>query len=221
MGKYVAESVTIASIWPGKLPPLQKYVGEHPRDTRGRCTTYELEPVPRGGKTFTLEVYDGFESVRDWIESAEQGTQIVKSNPVDCREIAENLVREWAGNFVDVPANAGLGIKIIRGSVPHVDELRDMKEELSRFANWQFQKAEQHARLNEWKEISETMRVCAKWLGQDRIWSEPQKAGELTACAACRETISSLASVCPKCGTKLKALPPELAALNEPVEATA
>jgi hypothetical protein len=215
MGKYVADSVYIASIWPGKLNPIQKMVGAEPDDSKGRCTTYQLAPVPRRAKACVIEVTDGFETCRDWIQSAEQGREINNLRPVDCKQIAANLVAEWAGGFVDSPHGAGLGIRIISGSVPHEDELREMHNELSAFCEWSFQEAERHARLNEWREITATMRECAKWLGRDRLWSEPQKSGDLVPCAACQTPISNKALVCPQCGTKLKALTPELAKLEE------
>ena len=224
MGKFVPDSVTIASIWPGKLRPIQKYVGESPnrkdRDGRSmpRCTTYELKPVGKRDEPYTTEVTDAFESKRDWIQSAEQGREINSLDIVDCHELAENLIREWSGNLADAPPGAGMGIRMIRGSVPHQDELREMRAELAAFCQWQFQTAERHARLNEWKEITPTMRECTKWLGHERLYSEPAKSGDMMACPACREQISSEALVCSKCGTRIKALTAKLAALNPPEE---
>ena len=229
MGKYVADSVTIASIWPGKLKAISKFVGPDPNPinerepgkSTGRCTNYELVPVKRGDKPFCLEVADAFETNRDWIQSAEQGRQVVHMAPVDCRQIAENLVREWTGNFVDVPAGAGLGIRIIRGGVPHQDELQEMRGELSAFCNWRFQEASRHARLNEWKEILRPLdEICAEWIGQKPAWAAPEKSGDIVACPACTTQISSKAAVCPNCRYQIKALPAQIAELNEPAEAT-
>lgn len=221
MAKYTADSKFIASIWPGELPIIRKYVGVHPNPRSGRCTPYQLKPVSRGGKPFCLEVSDAFENRPNPVKAAENnpGDRIGSSMAFDsvivpCEEILANLLQEWTGGMIDMPIGGGMGIMAINGTVPTQAEHEQMMGELTIMFEHLFQEGERFHRQNEWKSITGFMRLSAEWLGHERIWSTPQRSVDTIACPNCRQNISSQAFLCQHCGLKLKALPPELAALN-------
>lgn len=215
MAKYTAEVRYIASIWPGKLEPITLYHGPSPVVSSKRSTQYKLQPVARGLKPFVLEVADGFENVFDPMTIGSNSSQRMRSKPVDGAETVNVLIKHWAGNIVDMPPGGGMGIREIIGTVPQKQELEQMREELTVFCEYKFQQGEQHHRQNQWKEITQTMRDCASWLEKDTIWANPASASELINCVACGELVKPRASVCKHCGYQLRALPPEIAALNQ------
>lgn len=222
MAKYVAESKWIASIYPGKLWPITKYVGPHPNPRTARATVYKLNPVPRGGKPSLLEVTDAFQNVPNPMKAAESmktdrigSNMVFDSAPVACEEICENLIQEWAGAMVGLPAGARPGIMVIVGTVPMQAEMKQLVEQQTVFCEYLFQEGERLARVNDWKGITQTMRDSAVWLGHERIWSSPAKSSDVVQCPACRQVIPSDASVCHHCGTRVKAMSAELAAMNQ------
>lgn len=215
MAKYTAEVRYIASIWPGKLERVTLYHGPSPNVHSKRATGYELQPVPRGGKAFVLEVADGFENVFDPTAIGNKSSDRRRSSPIDSAETVRVLVNHWGGNIVDMPPGGGLGIREIIGTIPQKQELEQMRSELTLFAEFQFQKGELHHRQNQWKEITQTMRDCANWLEKDVLWANPASASELINCVACGELVKPKAAVCKHCGYQLRALPPEIAALNQ------
>jgi hypothetical protein len=222
MAKYVAESKWIASIYPGTLWPIIKYVGPHPNSHSPRATRYELKPVPRGGKPFMLEVVDAFENVPNPMKAAESSkadrigaNMIFDSSPVPCEEIAANLIQEWVGGRFGVPSGAAPGIMIVIGTIPTQAELKRMEEMQTAFGEYLFQEGERLNELKQWKDIRPEMRDMAVWLGRDVRWGTPGNATDLIPCPACTKQIPSQSIVCAVCGTRLKALPPDLAKLNQ------
>lgn len=231
MAKYVADSLWIASIYPGKLWPITKYVGPNPNPRSPRATVYRLEPVSRGKKPFMLEVSDAFENVPNPQEASESNradrigaNMVFNSKPVTCQELAANLIQEWAGGMVGLPSGALPGIATVIGTVPTQAELERITEQQTMFFEYLFQEGEKLHRLNDWKGITQTMRDACQWLGHERVWSTPASSSSVTNCPACRQIIPVDASVCHHCGTRVKALPVDLAALNPdksaPVAAT-
>lgn len=223
MAKYVPDSKWIASIYPGKLPPITKYHGQDPNPRKPRATVYSLDPVARGKKPFMLEVIDSFENVPNPMKAAEsQKSERIGSNmvfdsaPVACEQIVENLIQEWAGGMVGVPVGAQMGIMAIIGTVPTQAELILMTEMQTKFFEYMFQEGERLDRQREWKGIRQPMVDAAIWLGRDRLWSSPSLSTEMVPCPACKKDIPADSIICNVCGIKLRALPPELAALNPP-----
>ena len=217
MAKYQADKIIIASIWPGTLEAVTLYHGLDPDPKSPRATRYWIPPVKAGSRPpyKLLEVFDSFENVPDYM-NADDGRPSFTSKPVLCEQIVENLLRFWAGNMVGIPAGASPGIIALdRGQeVPHDRDIERMKAMQVRFAEHQFQQGERLAAERDWKGITEVMRVMAKWLGRDRTWSTPEMASRTETCVACKQPIPEDAFVCHHCGTRLRALPPELAELN-------
>lgn len=223
MAKYVAESVWIASIYPGAMPPITKNVGPKPSPRSERATVYRLKPVPRDRwkKPHLLEVTDAFENVPNPIKAAESNrgdrigaNMVFDTSPVPCEEIAANLIQEWAGNMVGIPPGASPGIMQIVGTTPTEAELEQLFRMQSLFFEYLFQEGEKLARVHDYKGITQTMRDASVWLGHERVWSVPQDSKAVSNCPACTKVINAAALVCEHCGTRVKALPPELAALN-------
>jgi hypothetical protein len=217
MPKYQADSIIIASIWPGELEPKTIYVGLDPDPRSPRATVYRLEPAKRGSRPpyKLLEVFDSFENIPDYMNT-DGGRPDFTSKPVLCEHIVENLLRFWAGNMVDIPAGAAPGIISLPKDqkIPHDKDLDRMFAMQTRFAEYQFQLGERMAIERDWKGITETMRVMAKWLGRERAWSSPELANRIEECPACKQPVPEGVFVCYHCGTKIKELTPELAALN-------
>jgi hypothetical protein len=221
MAKYTADCLVIASIWPGKLEPKTMYHGLDQDPRSGRSTRYWIEPVKKGSRPpyKLLTISDSFESVPDLNELASEnyhGRNAMTSKPVACEEIAENLVQFWAGHMVGIPPGAAPGIIILpKGrEIPHDNDVNRMFQMQTMFAEFCFTQGERLAAERDWKGITETMRVMAKWLGHARPWNSPEMVNEAADCPACKQPIPKEAFVCHHCGTKIKALPPELAALN-------
>jgi hypothetical protein len=222
MAKYTADTITIASIWPGTLEPKIMYHGADPDPKSPRATRYWIEPVKRNSRPpyRLLLVSDSFENIADYT-NAEGGKPEFISRPVMCEHIVENLLRYWAGNMVGVPAGAAPGIIALKGeagkdgyAIPHSTELDTMFRMQTMFAEDQFQKGERLAAEREWKGITQTMRDMARWLGRDRPWSTPELTMKVIDCPACRQPIPDDAYICHHCGTRVKALPDDLARLN-------
>lgn len=217
MAKYEADKLVIASIWPGTLEAKVLYHGKDPDAHSGRATRYWIPPVKRGSRPpyKLLEVFDSFENVPDHM-NGDNGKPEWTGKPVLCEEIAENLLRFWAGNMVGIPAGATPGIIALpKGrEVPHQSDIDRMFEIQGLFAEYLFQQGERLAAERDWKGITQTMRDMAKWLERDRNWSTPEMSSKTANCPACGQVIPDNVYVCFHCGTKIKALPPELAALN-------
>lgn len=232
MARYQAEALYIASIYPGQLEAQMKYHGDSTDPREGRAKRYWIPPVPRlerpelpdevknvkitkahGRWCAILEVCDAFENVPNPLK-ADGGRMHFDLSPVDCREIATNLHRYWGGNFVDLPAGATPGMMIIKGTVPNEDEMRQMVVQQQAFYEYRLMQGDKCARENNWKEFTQQMRDAVAYLGKERPWS----GGMITTdCPACMEQIPSGASICSHCGTRLKALPKDIALLNPEV----
>jgi hypothetical protein len=214
VAKYTADVRYIASIWPGKLEPVTLYHGPSPDVHSRRATQYKLTPVTRTGRPCVIEVADAFENVFNPMAAGNSSADRQASKPVDSQETVDNLLRIWAGGIIGVPPGAAPGIIQIIGTVPQRAELDRMREQQTIFAEWGFQQGELHHRQNQWKEITQTMRDMAIWLEKDVLWANPAAASELVNCVACGELVKPQAAVCRHCGMRLKALPPEIEALN-------
>ena len=219
MARYTAEVKRIASIYPGELPPIALNHGQFQDRKKGRRTIYELTPVPRDKartKPCVIEVYDSFEDVLD-VMAGERNAKMPKG--VACEDIVADLLRQWTGNMVEVPAGASPGIIEIANTFPTQAEFNRMFEMQTAYANYLYAKASDLNRTGNFKEITGAMRVMAEWLGKSADWIDPSQVIEKTNCPACGGEIMPKVSICRHCGTKLRALPRELAILNnEPVQ---
>lgn len=214
MGKFTPDVVRIASIFPGKTDRIAMDHGPSQFREDGTTTFYELKPAT-ATKPYMLEITDSFQHYKDEIKTAATGMTQYGIHPIACEDIADYLIRMWAGNLVDVPADAKPGIMIIRGATPHQDEIRLMKEQQRAYFEFFFLEGERLAKDAQVKQISPPMKLAAEYLGRPRPWSHASNALENIKCPACKFDIPEDSYICGNCGTKLRALPAELQRLNE------
>ena len=211
MGKYVAETVVIASIYPGTLDSVVLPHGPTMKLKDGRATRYALEPVPRERlkKPFLLEVSDGYESVPNPVQS--NGNQIAMSpRPVDANEIADFLVQHWAANLIGMPPGVTPGIMRIRGSVPHQDELAELERRQTSYAEFMFEQGEILVFERKIKWITQPMRDSAVWLKRPRNWVNQTVSDREEPCPFCKKLIPIDAYVCQGCSRIVRKIPDEL-----------
>ncbi len=216
MAKWAADTRYIASIYPGDLEAVAYNHGPSPDRTKGRRTVYRLTPVPRETartRPCVIEVADGFEDVLNPMGGSFGNKYQPK--PVDADETVRCLLQHWTGNMVGVPAGASPGIILIANTFPTKAEMERMFEMQTLYFEWGYQEGERLHRENSWKEITAAMKIGAAWLGKDTIWSNPARVSEMVNCPACGEEIQPKVAVCKHCRTRLRALPKEIAILNQ------
>ncbi len=219
MARWAPDTKYIASIYPGELDAIALNHGPSPSKREGRRTVYKLKPVPREEartKPCIIQVVDGFEDVINMMGNGEK----TMPKPVDANETVRCLLQYWTGNMVGVPTGATPGIIEIANTFPTKAEFERLFELQTLYGEFLFQEGERLNRENNWKEITGAMKVMAMWLGKDTVWSNPTRVAEMVNCPACGGLIQPRVSICLHCGTKLRALPRELAALNNQAEQT-
>lgn len=222
MGKYIADTTSIASIYPGFTEPIRRDHSPDSNPNKGTSTWYRLKPVKKGGKAFVLEVSDCFEHKKDVCKSIDRGRITMEITPISVEEVCDDLLKHWVGNIVGLPHGALPGIMKIRGTVPQQEELEQMRAQQQAYMEYYFAEGERIYQSNEGvHKISPKSKMAAEYLGRPTLWSHPAKSTDEVPCRACRKTIAADAYVCSHCGTRLKALPPDLAAFNELVAADA
>lgn len=222
MGKYIAESRYIASIWPGQMEGIQMHHGPSMNPKDGTSTWYRLKPFKkeRGSKlAYVIEVNDSFEHAKNELKSADQGHKVTDLNPVYADEIVQSLIKYWTGNYVGIPHEAKPGIMEIANSVPTQAELAQMQSQQNAFMEYWYLEGQRIAIDPSigMKGIPPMSKLAAEYLGRKTNWSHPAESLTMVNCPACKTAIPEDSYVCSGCGTKLKALPPELAQLNEAV----
>lgn len=209
MAKYIADTKYICSIWPGKVEPQRRNYGPT-RESSGkravRSTLYELEPVKRNQKPpyFVLEVCDCFEDVIDVVGTSattERGQRPRLPKPVPVENIVSDLLNAWTGGiFLEgMPNEAKPGIGEIVNSAPSQKELEALKAQQTLYMEYLFQAGEMYHKQNQWKNITENMRLAAEWLGHSREWSSRAIAKNSGPCPLCTQIIPDTAIFCPAC----------------------
>lgn len=214
MARYQADSLFVASIYPGKLDPIRRNYGPSIAATGMkalRSTVFQFKPVPRGGKADVIEVFDSFQSVPSWVNG---GNKEMIDKPVTCQEIVSDILASWTGGLFNVPEGAKPGVIMISASQPTKAESDEMKLFQTRYFEYLFNEGEMLHSKKDWSSITATMRLGAEWLGRNAVWSDPGIAAKTEPCPACGQTIPNWVSVCSHCGSRVRAMSPELAALN-------
>lgn len=214
MARYVAESIYIASIYPGELEPVKRNYGPTPHGLgkdAARITTFRLEPVLRGKKPFFLKIDDSFESVIHF--GGQRGERVPK--PVPAEEICSDLLQVWTGNLYNVPQGAKPGVMQISGTIPTTKEMEEMTSVQSLYFEYLFTEGERLHRQASWKEITGAMRLAAQYLGHAREWSHQAIARDSGPCPICTAIIPNAAFKCPSCQTILRKLPDDIAGLQQ------
>lgn len=205
------ESRYICSIFPLKTSPARINAGTGPRPKDPRCTTFELKPVKRGDPPFVLEVPDMHENIPDPMHPTRGGQVSWQSILFPCDEAVKQLLNDWREHQV-YPGKPG--IMEIAGPTPTKEELQQLHEMQVPYLEALFAEADRYYEAKKSEFIQRHHRDAAEWLGYDRAWTDLMRAGKITLCPACHEQILETAAVCRSCGLRLKALPPEIAALN-------
>jgi hypothetical protein len=213
--------IFLCSIYPGQFPPQRRAYGTSIHSTgkgASRSTLFEIPPVPRGSRPpfATLQVFDSFECIPNLQQMSAQNTRARSDRPVPVEEIVDDLLACWTGNLFNVPRDAKPGLMAIAGTTPTQRELSQLEAQQTRLFEYWFHEGERHHRQNEWKEITDSMRLAAEWLGDDyrREWSHLAIARANSPCVFCGKSIPDTALVCSHCGRTVRAIPPELAALQ-------
>lgn len=207
--ELVADATYICSIYPGQKPRIFKPFGPSYKRSGGTSFWYSLKPVKRGGKPFVLKVTDMFQHYRDPLNAG----QPWKTDPVECNQIADNLITEWAGNIPNLPPGAFPGIMRIIGTVPMQSEIEQMEEGLQSYFEFLFLEGDQMSKSNP-KWVSPEHRLAAEWLGRMTPWANASQALRDTICPSCKQPIPLDAARCHMCGAQVKAFTGELAQLN-------
>jgi hypothetical protein len=221
MARVVLEQVCIASIYPGKTDVIRLPHGPGLSPRNGRLTAYSLEPVPRdktpgikwhSRNPFVLTVDDAYESVpAPW--KSKGPVMAIDTMPVDVNQIADYLVNQWAGNLMGMPAGVTPGIMRIRGTVPHNDEIQELIQKQTAYAEHMLGVGDmlfQEPRERKW--ITTPMRESAIWLGRSRNWinAKVDPSAEKIPCRFCKAPVDQDAYVCQTCSRVLRAIPAEL-----------
>jgi hypothetical protein len=219
MARYEAEHRYIASIYPGRVEPQRRHYGLS-RESLGpranRSTLFELEPVPRGEAPFILRVTDSFEDVLDVLgqSGTEGGHKPKLTKPVGADDVVRDLLSCWTGGLFNVPSDAKPGIIEIAGTRPAAGEMVQMLQQQTVYFEFLFNEGERLHKANEWKEITDVMRLGAEWLQRNVIWANRSMAADSVPCPLCTTIIPGAAVFCPQCRQQIRALPAEIAALR-------
>ena len=99
------------------------------------------------------------------------------------------------------------GIGQIAGDEPTEQEVQALLLRQESMFEWLYHEGMRMAQAEDWRGINRHHRMAAEWLGLEEPWArDPRKKGNVP-CAACKTPIAEDASICPICGTILKALP--------------
>jgi hypothetical protein len=235
MARYTPDVLFIGSIYPGQLPDIRRNYGRSLAE-KGvgveRSTLFHLDPVPRGQRLFILPIYDSFESVLDIMAMSAHAGRPEKPRmpkPVAVEEIMADLLKEWTGGLFNVPSGTkpGVGqISLLKQQVREFNEtgklpsgiadqeLEQLKTQQTLYFEYLFTEGERLHKQSNWKEITDTMRLAADWLGYAREWSHKAIAKDSAPCPLCTSLVPNAAIICPSCHHQIKAMPPELASLG-------
>lgn len=199
MAKQQLESKFICSIYPEAPPSIKKYVGDSPASNSPRCKVYSLSGVKKNSAPGyeVLEVTDTFENVEDILGSTRRRKSF-QSRIVPCERMVKDLIQEWAGNMVGIPAGIGPGIMEITNSVPTTAELEVLHQIQSAFFEHMFSEGERLANNGLMKEITRPMVLAAEWFGRKVNWATSMYV-RTVPCPHCKQNIPPDATVCHIC----------------------
>ena len=195
--------LVIASVYPGQLPTISR-----PFDG---WTGYTLTPVEKGESPFLLKVEDAIQFERD---------PMVRENITEtlifADQIVDDLLVHWARTPNGAPAGSGPGVGLIAGETPTVAELKVLHERQNLLFEFYYQEGLRLAQNQEWRGIDHRHRMAALYLEREQPWAiDSEKSMEqFEECPACGSPMPAGKSICRSCGTIVRELPAELAALQ-------
>ena len=175
--------------------------------------------MPRGGKPYVIQVWDSFESVLDIVGSGglTRGQKAYMAKPVPAEDIVKDILTHWTGNLFNVPAGASPGIIEVANSTATQADIRRMEQMQTMYFEYLYTEGKRLAQEHLWKEISDTMRLAADYLGYKETWSHRDIARDSSECPFCTELIPNSALKCKFCGEKVREYPAHLAKLADVV----
>lgn len=221
--RQVANSIYLASVYPGKLEPIARSYGPSYDTKGGRRTVFKFKPADRFANR-QKDRYDVMEIVDSWEDVPNPSKPVIVNNgrmPTDsrlvpCEEIVKDLLKVWCGSTVGLPSGVTPGVMVIANSVPTQAEFEKLEAMQTSFAQYMTQEGDRLYAAKEMKAITPQMRESVKYLGYRRDWSDPKAVINNAECPECRQLIHADQAVCHHCKVRLKPMSPELAALNQP-----
>jgi hypothetical protein len=193
--------VVIASVYPDTPP-----VVERPFDG---WTRYQIGACKKGEKPVLIRVQDAVQFTKDPLNR-----EVVNESLIFCEQVADDLLRHWAATPIGAPPGSGPGIGLIAEETPTEEEIAILTARQNLLFEYLYHEGMRMAQNQDWRGINRHHRMAAEYLGLEEVWArDPRKEGNVP-CPACTTPISVHAFICPSCGTVLKKLPPELAALQ-------
>lgn len=203
--------VTIFSVCSESLP-----APELPPTRRGRFQpTSEFRIGPGSAESpAILVVEDQRESV--YVGEDAQGNRLYDFRPILAMKLARDLVNEWRDLIPNSVQGRRIGVAIAEGDMPTKEEIETAVKEQAAFDTELVKEARQHHADGHSHLIKKKHRTAAARL---KLMAEPwihetMSPGDRENCPACGGIIPAGKYVCMICGTKIRQLPKELAALN-------
>jgi len=191
--------VVICSVYPH--PKEKEYLHA------GRAVKYTLAAAPANGFSICT-CYDTFALTHNFDREDESDPAYV-ARPIPARTIAENLVREWAGDIAtpDGAEGATIGIGIVQDDPPTPAELEYLRFQQNTYDLATVKEADGFwvipAHQNK---IGSRHRRSLEHLNLDpegHPWYIDTKKGPKKSCPACAKPIEQLALKCEHCQTNL------------------
>jgi hypothetical protein len=157
---------------------------------------YALEAVPKGGKTFLLEVGDAFQS-ENVVGTYNNGVWNRRKITVTAEEIANCLVRTWAENSPLINPQQGPAIWLYNPETAAADEAFQ-EERQKRYALAVVQHARALHKDGKKTQITDQMRFWGQFLGLKEDW-QTDEIGGFKNCVFCTKRIPVEAIKCPEC----------------------
>lgn len=169
---------------------------------------FKLKAAPKDGFSL-LEVEDCYQKVY-FGESIGHKYEVI-----DARDIAEDLVLNWAGRMVGTESGLGPGVFVCVGDSPTKEELENARESQELYFEDLIQAAERAFRAAKYDEITDLHRKAAVWMGKEAVeWLRPIRREAQKDCPLCHVRIPLAAVVCPNCRHQIGAIPKDIAKLN-------
>lgn len=193
--RFQARTITIASVYPMRCEATRDYGNTQ----AGGRTIFVLEPAPKGGFA-TLTVSDMWQRIQDIDAMNASGRQVQKAFWVDVESLARDLHAHWAMQRIGTASGFRPGIKIIAGSTPTQAELDEMNAVQRGYFEGLYHEAQGLAAKFKHRDITDTHREAARWLGLDAPWVANIGAShDWKECQSCFEKINAKATVCRVC----------------------
>jgi len=188
---------------------------------------YRIPAIKKGSEPFLLRVDDKIQRSQE--PGPDGKTKVSARYPVDARDIADDILREWTRETVGMTPDCRPGIWIVRDEVPVTDDQGRPEFDADKRPMWR--PATDTERAEMWAEdlaaariananwadylirqgdlladdpkqrilISGPMKIAARYFGRDREWLEELKDNDIKHCPYCTKAIAVHTVKCPHC----------------------